>query len=187
MIFRLVCFTWILFTFFSMTVAVEAKDDLVLNGATIYDGSGSAPIVGFVAIDDGKISAVGEGEPPEASWTIDASGMVVCPGFIDLHTHSDSGVISSTSPSLRELSAARMHHFGHRQLRWWQAAGQAVLRRRRRGRLRDERCSPNPTGNVPTLRGRKRRPSCNRRKSCSKCSRWSTSQCRTGLGGCRRA
>jgi len=79
-----------------MGVVAQAKEDLVLAGATIYDGSGSPPIVGFVAVDNGKITAVGEGEPPEATWTIDAQGLVVCPGFIDLHTHSDSGVVSST-------------------------------------------------------------------------------------------
>ncbi|MBA2113548.1 N-acyl-D-amino-acid deacylase family protein [Bremerella alba] len=80
----------------SIVISAKAKDDLVLTGATIYDGSGSSPVVGFVAVDNGKITAVGDGQPPEATWTIDAQGLIVCPGFIDLHTHSDSGVVSST-------------------------------------------------------------------------------------------
>ncbi len=79
-----------------IAMSAQAKDDLVLANATIYDGTGAPPIVGYVAVDNGKISAIGEGQPPEATWTIDAKGLVVCPGFIDLHTHSDSGVVSPT-------------------------------------------------------------------------------------------
>ncbi len=62
--------------------------DLVIKGGTIVDGSGSAPIEGDVAIDDGKLTAVGsvsEGGREE----VDAKGKLVTPGFVDIHTHYD--------------------------------------------------------------------------------------------------
>lgn len=80
----------------SAVFAVRAQDDIVLTGATIYDGTGEPPITGYVAIKNKKISAIGTGEVPKAKWQIDVTGLVVCPGFIDLHTHSDSGVVSPT-------------------------------------------------------------------------------------------
>ncbi|MEK6254867.1 MAG: D-aminoacylase, partial [Gemmatimonadales bacterium] len=63
---------------------------VVLKGGTIYDGSGSAPFVGDLAIDDDTIAAVlgygadGEGEGLRGITEIDASGMAVSPGFINM-------------------------------------------------------------------------------------------------------
>ncbi|HWL08406.1 MAG TPA: D-aminoacylase [Planctomicrobium sp.] len=83
---------------FSAECRIEAAN-FVIENAAIYDGSGSHPIQGHVAVEDGKIISVGEGVGPDAEWRIDGSGLVVSPGFIDLHTHSDSGIVSSDTRS----------------------------------------------------------------------------------------
>lgn len=74
--------------------APERYDILIRNGRLV-DGSGSPGYVGDVAIKDGKLAAVGR-VPAGATAlrTIDATGLVVTPGFIDLHTHSDQSLLS---------------------------------------------------------------------------------------------
>ena len=83
----------------AMTAATARaeKVDLVIANATVYDGTGEPPFVGFIAIQGEKIQAVGTGPGPSAEWRIDAQGLVAAPGFIDLHTHSDSGIVSRKS------------------------------------------------------------------------------------------
>jgi predicted amidohydrolase len=71
--------------------------DILLAGGTIYDGSGGEGLVGDVAIKDGKIAAVGQIRRGEILRTIDCTGLVIAPGFIDLHNHSDSAIVSSTA------------------------------------------------------------------------------------------
>ena len=65
--------------------------DLVIRGGTIVDGSGQARFAGDVGIRDGVIVAIGvvEGEGAEE---IDATGRLVTPGFVDIHTHYDGHV-----------------------------------------------------------------------------------------------
>ena len=63
--------------------------DLCIRGARIVDGSGGPAVVGDIGIKDGRIVAVGTvGEP--AAETLDAYGLIACPGFIDPHTHYDA-------------------------------------------------------------------------------------------------
>jgi N-acyl-D-amino-acid deacylase len=61
---------------------------IVIRGGTILDGTGGAPFAGDVAIDGDRIAAVGR-VPPADGPEIDATGLDVAPGFIDLHSHSD--------------------------------------------------------------------------------------------------
>ena len=71
--------------------------DLVLKGGTIYDGTGAAGFIGDVAITGETIVAVlpaGEMDHAGAEQLIDVSGLVVSPGFIDMHTHSDFTLIA---------------------------------------------------------------------------------------------
>jgi len=63
--------------------------DLKITGGTIVDGTGRARYVGDVAVRDGVIVEVGPEVTGEATETIDATGLVVAPGFVDIHTHYD--------------------------------------------------------------------------------------------------
>ncbi|MGI5891462.1 MAG: N-acyl-D-amino-acid deacylase family protein [Bacillota bacterium] len=63
--------------------------DYFINNATIVDGSGAPPYKSNIAIKGQEIVAIGSCVPSEKARVIDASGMIVCPGFIDLHTHTD--------------------------------------------------------------------------------------------------
>ena len=63
--------------------------DLVVRGARIADGSGRPAVVGDIGIRDGRIVVVGTVDEAAAK-TIDASGLVASPGFIDPHTHYDA-------------------------------------------------------------------------------------------------
>jgi N-acyl-D-amino-acid deacylase len=62
--------------------------DILIRGGTLYDGSGSTGVSGDLAIENGIIAAMGA-VSGAAKNTIDASGMAVAPGFIDIKTHSD--------------------------------------------------------------------------------------------------
>ena len=66
--------------------------DLKISGGTIIDGTGAARRTGDVGIKDGKVVALGDA-PAEATRTIDATGKIVCPGFVDIHTHYDAQIL----------------------------------------------------------------------------------------------
>ncbi len=66
--------------------------DLLITGGKVVDGTGSPAVVADVAISDGIIVAIGEGLEGEATRTIDATGRLVTPGFVDCHTHYDGQV-----------------------------------------------------------------------------------------------
>ncbi len=79
-------------------------DILLING-TVVDGSGEPGRPGTVAVEDGRLRLLTADEPaPEAARTIDASGMVVAPGFIDLHSHSGLHILAEPrhEPKVRQ-------------------------------------------------------------------------------------
>ena len=82
--------------------------DLLIRGATLVDGTGSDPRCSDVAVHGGRISVIGEVDGP-AHKTIDANGLVLAPGIVDLHTHYDAQVTwdatLSPSPSLGVTTA----------------------------------------------------------------------------------
>ena len=65
--------------------------DLVIRNGNIVDGSGKKPFLGDIAIDDGKITKVGE-VINSGKKEIDAAGNLVSPGWVDIHTHYDGQV-----------------------------------------------------------------------------------------------
>jgi N-acyl-D-amino-acid deacylase len=73
--------------------------DVVVRGGTVIDGTGSPGQVADVAISDGRITAIGSGL--RGARVLDASGQIVAPGFIDIHTHYDAQVFwdPSLTPS----------------------------------------------------------------------------------------
>ena len=66
--------------------------ELLLKGGSVLDGSGSEPQVVDIGIKAGLIVSFGQ-LSGDADMIIDCAGLVVCPGFIDLHTHSDSAIL----------------------------------------------------------------------------------------------
>ena len=67
-------------------------DTFILN-AMVVDGSGAAPVMQNVALDGGRICALGANLEFHAERVVDAQGMVLAPGFIDVHTHDDVSAI----------------------------------------------------------------------------------------------
>ncbi|MGB9649845.1 MAG: hypothetical protein WCB44_32755 [Stellaceae bacterium] len=63
--------------------------DILIRGGTVIDGSGQPGEIGDVAVRDGRIAALGPSAPDGAAKVIDAEGLAVAPGFIDIKTHSD--------------------------------------------------------------------------------------------------
>ncbi len=68
---------------------------LIIRNGTIIDGLGGEPYVGDIAVRDGVITAVGHVNGDTADREIDADGLLVTPGFVDLHTHYDGQAIWS--------------------------------------------------------------------------------------------
>ena len=88
--------------------------DLIICNGTVVDGLGGEPFVGDVAVSDGVIAAVGSVDG-EAAREIDATGLLVTPGFVDLHTHYDGQAIWSdrmTPSSAHGVTTAVMGNCG---------------------------------------------------------------------------
>ena len=66
--------------------------DLKISNATIIDGSGGPAFAGDAGVNAGRVVALGSA-PGEARETIDAGGRVLCPGFVDIHTHYDAQIL----------------------------------------------------------------------------------------------
>lgn len=66
--------------------------DLVIRNARIVDGSGKPAFAGDLAVKDGLIARLGAVEPRSAAREIDARGLIIAPGFIDVHTHVDADI-----------------------------------------------------------------------------------------------
>lgn len=69
--------------------------DLLITGGQVVDGTGAPARLADVAVDGDRISVVGELRNATADRVIDATGLVVCPGFIDPHSHSDWSILGN--------------------------------------------------------------------------------------------
>lgn len=67
--------------------------DVLLRGAQLIDGTGAPARRADVGVTDGRIVAVGDLDPADASEVVDLDGLVLAPGFIDPHTHYDAQVL----------------------------------------------------------------------------------------------
>ncbi len=97
-------------TLLSVAGAMARTDeavDVIIRGGTIHDGGEGEPFVGDVAIRGDRIVAVGKPGQYAAARIIDATGMIVAPGFIDPHTHADS-FLRSPDKAVR-VNAAWLH------------------------------------------------------------------------------
>jgi hypothetical protein len=73
--------------------APPARADLVLRRATIYDGSGAAPVTGDVAVAGGRITAMADRLTTVGAEELDLAGLALAPGFVDIHSHTDMGLL----------------------------------------------------------------------------------------------
>ena len=76
-------------------VSTRHSFDAIIKNGVIHAGDGKAPIQGDIAIRDGKIAAIGKDLGTNAGTVIDAKGLVVSPGFIDIHTHTDTNLFDA--------------------------------------------------------------------------------------------
>lgn len=81
-----------------MLAEPETFDTLIVNG-TLVDGSGAPRVRADVGIRDGRIARIGDLSGSTAANRIDAEGQIVAPGFIDVHTHVEQGLLN---PALKE-------------------------------------------------------------------------------------
>ncbi len=73
----------------AIVFGAQDRFDLIIRNGTVVDGTGKSGFQADVGIRDGVIVAVGKLGNAQAKETIDASGLIVAPGFIDVHTHAD--------------------------------------------------------------------------------------------------
>ncbi len=71
--------------------------DLLIHGGTVIDGTKAPRFDADVGISNGHIAAIGDLRNATAGRTLDATGRIVAPGFIDSHTHDDQAVLSSAA------------------------------------------------------------------------------------------
>jgi len=69
-----------------------AEYDIIIKGGTIVDGTRTPRYVSDIAIKDGKIAQIGGLKGKTAAHVLDAEGLIVAPGFVDLHTHYDAQI-----------------------------------------------------------------------------------------------
>jgi N-acyl-D-aspartate/D-glutamate deacylase len=73
--------------------APETTFELIVRGATVFDGSGAAGVRADVGVRGERIAAVGADLPGAAAREVDARGLALAPGFIDVHSHDDFAVL----------------------------------------------------------------------------------------------
>ena len=68
--------------------------DLLIRGGTVIDGTRAPRFDADIGIADGRVTAIGNLAGRSATRTLDATGLIVAPGFIDSHTHDDQALLA---------------------------------------------------------------------------------------------
>ncbi|WP_166353754.1 N-acyl-D-amino-acid deacylase family protein [Phytoactinopolyspora limicola] len=84
--------------------------DIVVRGGMVVDGTGQDRVVADIGVDNGFITGIGDLSAVSASVEIDARGLVVAPGFIDLHSHAADGALPIAESSLRQGVTTEILH-----------------------------------------------------------------------------
>jgi N-acyl-D-aspartate/D-glutamate deacylase len=79
--------------FLIIRAILQPEFSIIIQNGSIVDGLGNKPFRADIGIRRGKIKEIGSLAGKKASLTIDAAGLMVCPGFIDIHTHADRGIL----------------------------------------------------------------------------------------------
>ena len=87
----LICLSF-LFSVWACTT-LPKKFDLVIQNGFIIDGTGNPWFKADIGIQEGRIARIGSIDDKQAKEIIDAQGLIVSPGFIDIHTHCDRGIV----------------------------------------------------------------------------------------------
>ncbi|AKU17125.1 N-acyl-D-amino-acid deacylase family protein [Luteipulveratus mongoliensis] len=109
------------------------RADLLIRNASVIDGTGAAAYDAHVAVTGGRITGVHRtaGDVPSAHRTIDAAGRVLCPGFIDMHAHSDLQILVSPEHTSKVSQGVTLEILGQDGLSFAPCddASRTVLRR----------------------------------------------------------
>ena len=76
----------------ALTASAQDSYDIVIAGGRIVDGTGGPWYYGDVGIQNGRIVKIGDLKEVRAAKRIEAKGLVVAPGFIDIHNHTDEDI-----------------------------------------------------------------------------------------------
>ena len=92
-----------------------AEFDIVIHGGRLIDGAGNPWFCGDVAIKGGKIASIGRISPNAGERAIAATGRVVSPGYIDMHTHSDQALIADGNAESKVRQGVTLDIIGESQ------------------------------------------------------------------------
>jgi N-acyl-D-amino-acid deacylase len=86
--------------------------DIVIRNCRVVDGTGRAAVPGEIGIRGGRIGEIGPACLGTAARAIDAAGMVACPGFIDMHTHSDLMLLAEPAATAKVMQGVTTEVIG---------------------------------------------------------------------------
>src|SRR4030042_5494815 len=102
--------------------------DIVIKGGHVIDGSGKKEFLADVGIKDGKIIEIGNLNSVDAETVIDAKGLKVVPGFIDIHSHTDTDLILNPKAESKIRQGVTTEITGQDGFSWGPLGGPEIKR-----------------------------------------------------------